>query len=134
MAAGPGRPTQRQQTPIRDFRLNLPREELSLGGIGPCWVRSRPESRGQQRGQERTQDVGCNRRSLDLQFLDLRRGRQARWSSSLLTQLPRALRALPTWGMSPRTGLTLRTSWEPSLLGESIVVLAGCVTHANGSV
>jgi len=45
-------------------------------------------------GQERTQDVGCNRRSLDLQLPDLSGGDKARRSSNLPTQLPRALRAL----------------------------------------
>ena len=36
---------------------------------------------------------------------------------------------LPTRQWSPRTGLTLRPSWEPSPLGASIVVLAGRATR-----
>src|SRR5215207_9320793 len=43
--------------------------------------------------------------------------------------LPRRLRGLPTRQSSPRTGLTLGPSWEPSPPGASLVVLAGRATH-----
>jgi hypothetical protein len=59
---GGGRPRAPNPTPANPHphgRLNLPREEPSLSGIGPCWVRSRPESRGQQRGQERPRTLGA---------------------------------------------------------------------------
>jgi hypothetical protein len=35
-------------TPSASQAEPAPREEPSLSGIGPCWVRSRPENRGQQ--------------------------------------------------------------------------------------
>jgi hypothetical protein len=77
-------------------------------------------------GQERTQDVGCNRRSLDLQLPDLRRGRQARWSSSLPTQLPRALRALARVAVSHRGRASLSgRARNPRRHVRTIVILAG---------
>jgi hypothetical protein len=45
------------------------------------------------------------------------------------TRLPRALRALAQQAVIPKAGLTLRTSWEPSPPGPSIVVLAGRATR-----
>jgi hypothetical protein len=101
------------------------REEPSLSGIGPCWV-AVDRRAADNSGQERTQDVGCNRRSLDLQLPDLRRGRQARWSSSLPTQLPRALRALARVAVSHRGRASLSgRARNPRRHVRTIVILAG---------
>jgi hypothetical protein len=80
-------------------------------------------------GHQRSPRIHRNRNSVHLQHPDLVRRRQARWSSSLPTRLPRALGLLPTGRWSPRTGLTLRSSWEPSPPRASVVGLAGRATH-----
>src|SRR5215203_4769866 len=60
---------------------------------------------------------------------------EAGQSSSLTTHsYPEPSGLLPTRSSSPRTGLTLRPSWEPSPPGASVVVLAGRATHVpNGA-
>lgn len=104
MAAGPGAPNP-PANPHPQVRLNLPLEEPSVSGIGPCWVRSRPESRGQQRPGA-AQDVGCNRRSFHLQLPDPRRG-----TGEVEFESPHPVAASPPGSClrgaeSPRTGLT----------------------------
>jgi hypothetical protein len=101
-----GRPRAPNPTPanLSASQAELPWKNY-LSGIGPCWVRSRPESRGRQRAGA-DQDVGCNRRSLHLQLPDLRRGDRrggVRVSHPVAASPPGScLRG----GESPRTGLT----------------------------
>jgi hypothetical protein len=71
-----------------------------------------PGSCGQQR-QERTEDVGCNRRWLDLQLPDSG-GRDRELGSNLPPGGREPPESWPQGGGSPRTGLTHRTSWAPS--------------------
>jgi hypothetical protein len=89
-----------------------PREELSLSSM--VHAESAVARSCGQRRQERTQDVGCNRRWLDLQLPDLRRERQA-----VGVQISRPAAASPpdSWpqgGGSPRTGLTPKRVGSPS--------------------
>ena len=110
-----GRPRGAQPNASKTYpqvRLNLPQGGTLLEQHWSMLSPQLPGSCGQQR-QERTEDVGCNRRWLDLQLPDLRRERQG---VGVQISHPAAASPPDSWpqgGGSPRTGLTHRTSWEP---------------------
>jgi hypothetical protein len=108
----PGRPTQRQQAPIRNPGWNLPPGGTLLEQHWSVLSPQLPGRCGQQR-QERTEDVGCNRRWLDLELPDLRRERHGVGVQISCPAAASPPDAWPQGGGSPRTGLTHRTSWEP---------------------